>query len=235
MNAESHMTPPDPPHDPTMEEILASIRKIISEDQPEAAPARGAQLRRTSSQAEILELTEELPPEDAAAPQPETHSNGAEPPGREPLISPSSRDAIERAIDSLDKASAEYSSFSGGMFETVFAQAVEDALAPNIQQWVNGHESELMRASEPAIHNWIGDHLPGMANSALAPEIGRTLHEAVTPVMQQWITEHQAELVESVKPMIRSWMDQHLAQMVESVLKQEFGRAVTEHLRRRLG
>ncbi len=28
-----------PQHEPTMEEILASIRKIISEDNPEAAPA----------------------------------------------------------------------------------------------------------------------------------------------------------------------------------------------------
>ncbi len=229
------MTPPsDPPHDPTMEEILASIRKIISEDQPDAGPGRGAQLRRTSSQAEILELTEEIPPEDASPPVPEPH-NAAESHGTEPLISPSSRDAIDRAIDSLDKASAEYSSFAGGMFETVFARAVQDAVVPSVQQWVSGHQGELLHSAEPMVRGWIGDNLPEMTRSALAPEIGRTLHDTATPVMQQWITDHQAELMETLKPMIRGWMDQHLPQMVESVLKQEFGRAVTEHLRRRLG
>jgi len=228
--------PPDPPHDPTMEEILASIRKIISEDQPDPAPpARGAQLRRTSSQAaEILELTEELPPEDAAPPPPEPRS-AAEPPAREPLISPSSRDAIDRAIDSLDQASAEYSSFAGGMLETVFARAVQDAVTPNVQQWVNGHESDLLQSAQPMVRAWVSDNLPGMSRSALAEEAGRALHEAVNPVMQQWIKDHQSEMMESLKPMIREWMDQHLPQMMESVLKQEFGRAVTEHLRRRLG
>jgi hypothetical protein len=224
----------DPPHDPTMEEILASIRKIISEDQPDAGPARGAQQRRASSQAEILELTEEIPPEEAAAPLPESRG-AAEPNGREPLISPSSRNAIDRAIDSLDKASVEYSSFAGGMLESVFTRAVQDAVGPNVQQWVSGHEPDLLHAAEPMLQSWIGDNLPGMANSALAPEVGRTLHEAVTPIMEKWVADHQGELMESLKPMIRDWMDQHLPQMVESVLKQEFGRAVTEHLRRRLG
>src|SRR5689334_4381810 len=33
------MTAPNAQHEPTMEEILASIRKIISEDQPDAAKA----------------------------------------------------------------------------------------------------------------------------------------------------------------------------------------------------
>ena len=32
----------NPQHEPTMEEILASIRKIISEDAPEGAPAEAA-------------------------------------------------------------------------------------------------------------------------------------------------------------------------------------------------
>ncbi len=41
-----------PQHEPTMEEILASIRKIISEDNPEPAPAAARQrrsLRRSPS------------------------------------------------------------------------------------------------------------------------------------------------------------------------------------------
>src|SRR5579864_6806432 len=182
------MSPPaEAQHDPTMEEILASIRKIISEDQPDS-PAIKAAPFRAQSKGDVLELTEEVPPEEA---------NGALPASRplipmettksvdmrENLLSDSSREAIDRAIESLDKVSEEYSSFAGTMLETVFERAVQDAVAPSVQEWVN---------------------------------------------------KHQAELTEALKPMVRAWMDDHLPRLVENVLKQELGRAVTEHLRSRL-
>jgi cell pole-organizing protein PopZ len=181
-------TPAEAQHDPTMEEILASIRKIISEDQPETPGIKAVPLRAQPAKGDVLELTEEVAPEEA---------NGAIPPSRpvppqevttpmdarENLLSDSSRGAIDRAFESLDKVSEEYSSFAGAMLETVFARAVQDAVTPSVQEWVNGH---------------------------------------------------QAELVEAMKPMIRAWMDDHLPRLVENVLKQELGRAVTEHLRSRL-
>src|SRR6516165_4810886 len=67
-------------HEPTMEEILASIRKIISEDQPEPPkPAAAPPLRAVAhappplAQAEepdVLELTEEVHDEVVPAPPP---------------------------------------------------------------------------------------------------------------------------------------------------------------------
>jgi cell pole-organizing protein PopZ len=182
-------SPAEPQHDPTMEEILASIRKIISEDQPEPAGAKPAQFRaQAAAKVDVLELTEELPPEEttsavppAAAPASVETKKPVD--NRENLISDSSREAIDRAIESLDKVSEEYSSFAGAMLENVFARAVQDAVTPTVQEWVN---------------------------------------------------THQTELVDAMKPMIRAWMDDHLPRLVENVLKQELGRAVTEHLRSRL-
>jgi cell pole-organizing protein PopZ len=182
----ARMSSAEPQHDPTMEEILASIRKIISEDQP--LSARKAAPGGEQKDSDVLELTEEVPPEPPvirAAPidaspimaEPENHAQASS------ILSESSRDAIGRAFESLDKASAEYSHFAGEMLETVFARAVQDAVAPSLQQWVNNHETDLM---------------------------------------------------EALKPIIRNWMDEHLPRLVENVLKQELGRAVTEHLRRRL-
>jgi len=182
-------SPAEPQHDPTMEEILASIRKIISEDQPEPAGAKPAQFRaQAAAKGDVLELTEELPPEEtsSAVPPPAAPASvETKKPvdNRENLISDSSRQAIDRAIESLDKVSEEYSSFAGAMLETVFARAVQDAVTPTVQEWVN---------------------------------------------------THQTELVDAMKPMIRAWMDDHLPRLVENVLKQELGRAVTEHLRSRL-
>src|SRR6476620_7614265 len=61
------MSASSPQHEPTMEEILASIRKIISEDTHEApAPKK---------EPEVLELTQEVPEEPAAPPPfPPPHS-----------------------------------------------------------------------------------------------------------------------------------------------------------------
>jgi uncharacterized protein len=70
--------------EPTMEEILASIRKIISEDQPaegakpaaarpapakaapivEAAPARAAPAPVAAADLDVLDLTDEIPDEE---------------------------------------------------------------------------------------------------------------------------------------------------------------------------
>src|SRR5882724_10569563 len=51
-----------PQHEPTMEEILASIRKIISEDSTEAQPAAAP------AEADVLELTQEVHEEPPAPP-----------------------------------------------------------------------------------------------------------------------------------------------------------------------
>jgi len=175
----------EPQHDPTMEEILASIRKIISEDQPLSARKAFPAVEQKDS--DILELTEEVPPEATAARPPFDAAPSAQQAGAAPqmssMLSESSREAIGRAFESLDNASTEYSRFAGEMLQTVFARAVQDAVTPSLQQWVNSHEGEL---------------------------------------------------IEALKPMIRIWMDEHLPRLVENVLKQELGRAVTEHLRRRL-
>ena len=170
-----------PSDDPTMEEILASIRKIISEDQP-GTTAKPAAFRADVADAGILELTEEVAAEDRP---PISASRSAETPpdSRDPVLSDSSRELIDRAFETLDKASSEYLSFAGDRLEPVFASAVQDAVANSLQEWVNGHEAELITA---------------------------------------------------LTPMLRDWMDGHLPRLVENVLKQELGRAVSEHLRRRL-
>lgn len=189
-------TPSEPPHDPTMEEILASIRKIISEDQPGSIKPKGPDSHSGNAGADILELTDEIPDDASGTPHnPMSHSSIPSPAPmpasgapqfdkRDPVLSDSSRHAIGRAFETLDKASQQYSEFAGGMLEPVFSRAVQEAVVPNLQNWVNTHEAELM---------------------------------------------------EAIKPLMRDWMDANLPRLVEAVLKEELGRAVTEHLRSRLG
>ena len=183
-------TPSEPPHDPTMEEILASIRKIISEDQPGSIKPKAPDLRSGNTAGDILELTDEVPDEANGIPRNPAPAvliqapAAPQPVKRDPMLSDSSRQSIGRAFDTLDKASQQYSDFAGGMLEPVFSRAVQEAVVPSLQNWVNTHE---------------------------------------------------AELLEAIKPLMREWMDANLPRLVESVLKEELGRAVTEHLRSRLG
>jgi len=59
-----------PQHEPTMEEILASIRKIISEDTPAEAPAaQNAAPVAAAAEPDVLELTQEIK-EPPAPPKP---------------------------------------------------------------------------------------------------------------------------------------------------------------------
>ena len=63
-------SPSSPQHEPTMEEILASIRKIISEDSPEAQPASQPAVQSLAeAEPEVLELTQEVHEEPAPAPK----------------------------------------------------------------------------------------------------------------------------------------------------------------------
>lgn len=182
--------PSEPPHDPTMEEILASIRKIISEDQPASAKPKGQDIKPGNGPGDILELTDEIPEEATGIPRTAAPGEWLRAPDapqadkRDPVLSDTSRQAIGRAFETLDKASEQYSAFAGGMLETVFSRAVQESVAPSLQAWVSSHETQLL---------------------------------------------------EALKPIMREWMDANLPRMVESVLKQELGRAVTEHLRSRLG
>src|SRR5258708_40181650 len=68
----------NPQHEPTMEEILASIRKIISEDQTDGAkpaaeptPVRAAAAEaQPHMESDVLELTEEVHEEEAVVETP---------------------------------------------------------------------------------------------------------------------------------------------------------------------
>jgi uncharacterized protein len=212
----------NPQHEPTMEEILASIRKIISEDQPEAAkpePAKAAPLRAVPNEpapvpapapaaptapvaaappaeADVLELTEELPEEEEPAPAPVVQAAPAPAPADDisfetievppkaedpadedldngDLISDSTRSAVDRAFEGRERKPMNYLSGAGGSIEAIFVQAVQGAFNPTLTDWVDSHRAEIMDAMKPLIRAWMDEHLPPLIEAALAKEIAR--------------------------------------------------------------
>ena len=172
-----------------MEEILASIRKIISEDQPEGGARRdadpqprAAESRQGTMEADVLELTEEVR-EDSHQPEPELIDNdiafeSVDEPKREShvmqaedLISDTTRGAMGRAFAPLDSMGDHPS----GALESIFTRAVQDAFAPTLQEWVDHHQDAIMDQLKPMIRAWMDEHLPHLIELAVQKEISRAV------------------------------------------------------------
>lgn len=193
------MSSPNTQHEPTMEEILASIRKIISEDQVEPAkpaappppPLRAVAPAPPAAPTEpdVLELTEEVHDEVEPAPapvpvaaprQPENdvvfealEETKAEPAmTQNDLISDSTRSALGRSLASLEGAEAPPSP-TGGAIEAIFTRAVQDAFVSTLQQWIDAHHGEMLNELKPMIRAWMDENLPPLIEAAVASELGR--------------------------------------------------------------
>jgi cell pole-organizing protein PopZ len=201
-----------PQHEPTMEEILASIRKIISEDTPEAAPAAEAPAASPppaaakqellsepehSAEIEVLELTQEIVETPAPRPEPVHTPEPAKPddivfepaPARqsdEGIFSDHTRKAMDDAFSSLDHAD-------------------EPAPAPRA-------------AAAPAA--------PSAAGSSVESVFERAVRESFEPVLEQYLSDNSAAVLERMKPLIREWMDEHFPALLEGAVRNEIERVV---------
>jgi cell pole-organizing protein PopZ len=226
-----------PQHEPTMEEILASIRKIISEDSNEAHPAKQAD-------ADVLELTQEVheepasSPAAAAAPEvaaaaPETehealHAPEPEPAPEHPAEPTAEAPAPENDIVFVSHEESTVSSSAqdndhDGIFSDKSRKAIDDAFAG-----LDAMDEEPTAApSKPAaasVHSAEGDSVEAVFE--------RGVRASVEPLLHQWMDGHKNELLDAVKPLIREWMDEHFPALLEGAVRDEVARVVKARGRR---
>jgi len=187
----------NPQHEPTMEEILASIRKIISEDTPEAAapapeaapaaPAVPAAPAPLPVHDDVLELTQEVeaPPAPVAPPPAPTpvptedlvfqnvapHSD---------IFSDHTRKAMEDAFDSIPQepapAPAQFAPLAPvdvSSVENVFARAVRESFEPVLQQYLSDNSAAVIDRMKPLIREWMDEHFPALLEGAVRAEVER--------------------------------------------------------------
>jgi len=226
------MSPSSPQHEPTMEEILASIRKIISEDStetqpvqtPPAAPANAAP---EPQDADVLELTQEVheepPPVPPSPPAPTVVAAQAPPPAQpEPAAHDAADDVVFQPIEETPVSSPAQApvSSSEGLFSDKTRKALNDAFS-NVDP-----EPEARPAAGPA--------------ASIAPVDGRTLEavfdhavrETFDPVLQNWLDQNKDNVVERMKPVITQWLDEHFPAMLEEAVRDELARAAKARVRR---
>ncbi|HEY4113759.1 MAG TPA: DUF2497 domain-containing protein [Rhizomicrobium sp.] len=217
-----------------MEEILASIRKIISEDadngqQPAAPPApepvQAVQPAQPAAKqdADVLELTHEVreepaPQPIAAAPQPVPELAPVPPPvAAAPQAAAIEEDDVvfvskeEPPVSSPATNGADHD----GIFSEKARKAIDDAFA-NLDQ-----EEEPVSAppASPA-------SMPPVEGNSVEAVFERAVREAVEPLLHEWMDSRKDDLLNSVKPIIRDWMDEHFPAILEGAVRDEVARAV---------
>ncbi|MES2254498.1 MAG: DUF2497 domain-containing protein [Pseudomonadota bacterium] len=202
-----------PQHEPTMEEILASIRKIISEDAPEAVPtveapsanpveaAAKQELLTTPEQEapeiEVLELTQEVyeaPPSEPVAAQ--------EAPVADDVIFETAQSAPEPARDN-------------GIFSDQTRRAMDDTFASIADQ------PETAPAPRPA-----PAPLAPIGAATVENVFERAVRESFEPVMAKYLSDNSSAVIDRMKPLIREWMDEHFPALLEGAVRTEIERVV---------
>lgn len=200
----------NPQHEPTMEEILASIRKIISEDAPEGgAPADPQQPAAQAPQPtqpmqqddvqqdDVLELTHEV--------------ESAPPPA--PVYEPEPQPAPMEDI----------------VFETVTPTASNsDIFSDHTRKAMEDAFDSIPEEPAPA------PAAPYRAPAAMAPVDGssvetvfeRAVRESFEPVLQKYLSDNSAAVIDGMKPLIREWMDEHFPPLLEGAVRAEVERVV---------
>lgn len=144
-------------HEPTMEEILASIKKIIAEDGDTAVSERDARSRRKRTESptpdpipeqsaadDVLELTEQCAPETARVEK--MHDNAA------PIASDETIKASQAALAAL----------------SAIANPVDQGANADNAHPLEGLVREMLR---PLLKDWIDENLPSLVEELVAREI----------------------------------------------------------------
>jgi cell pole-organizing protein PopZ len=195
------MANPSAAHEPSMEEILASIRQIISEDGEgsEAPEAKGGQSPQEISAAEgatsaqepetVASYAAEAEIEPESEPEPEPESAFAQ---GEPMTSQSSGSAAEISTPAPFAASTRRQ---------------------------EGRSSAPARSSGLARDE--GAHL-------LSAESGNAVHGAFSALAHTILAQNARTLedlvAEMLQPMLRSWLDDNLPSLVERLVQEEIQR-----------
>jgi cell pole-organizing protein PopZ len=204
----------NPQHEPTMEEILASIRKIISEDSSEApppAPVAPAPVQAAPApepvrlvpepepEADVLELTQAIEEAPEPAPLP------AEP--ADDVVFQS----IEEAAVSIAPAEAPSSE---GIFSDKTRKALDDTFA----------SIEPVEPPPPAPRQ--ATPVAPLTGANVEAVLDRAIRETFDPVLAKWLGDNSAAIIDRMKPVIREWLDEHFPAMLEEAVRSEVARAV---------
>ncbi|BCJ90684.1 hypothetical protein IZ6_14190 [Terrihabitans soli] len=225
-------------HEPTMEEILASIRRIIADDEPAAEAKPAAPAPKAAAPAPAAAKPAPAPPPPPAAEEPAAELgqddidamlasfDAPAVPGKEEK--PETPAAKDEDVLDLTKPVAK------GTSEEVEFREPEPAAAepePELDAWAAAEAMEEEEAAPPpppakpisvaAIAQNVGEGL-------LAPEAGNAVASAFSSLAHTILSQNARTLddlvQEMLRPMLKSWLDDNLPTIVERLVRAEIER-----------
>jgi cell pole-organizing protein PopZ len=197
-----------PQHEPTMEEILASIRKIISEDAPEAVPAAEAGVAPAAAKQELLTTQEEQAPETEVL---ELTQEIYEAPPSEPAPEAAMADDVIFETTQSAPSSVEE--------EGIFSDQTRRAMDSTFASIANQPEPPPAPRPAPA-------PLAPIGAATVENVFERAVRESFEPVMAKYLSDNSGAVIERMKPLIREWMDEHFPALLEGAVRTEIERVV---------
>jgi len=182
-------------HEPSMEEILASIRSIIADDRAPSAAGAPPQKPSAPGGPQIVYSNDSIPPARAPAPAPEAAPPAPPPepaaaasaapkvvwekaaPAPEPLAAPAPPSSIAPVAE-LSPAGEEEAPFASAATEAAVAasfDALSATVAMQSAEMIEGMMREMLR---PMLKSWLDDNLPSLVERLVRAEIQRVARGA---------------------------------------------------------
>jgi cell pole-organizing protein PopZ len=209
-----------------MEEILASIRRIIADDEPGKAPAKAP-------------AAAAAPPPRPAAPPPRAPASPPAPPpapraaARPPAPPPNQKD-IDSMLAGLDAPPGNDAGSKDDVLDLTEQMAAPNSTAPSFQT-IDGNPDVIFSDNPPAAPGRVVDEArrqfaqtaapPGSLLSSNASAAVDSAFNALAQTVPVQNARTLEDLVrEMLRPMLKSWLDDNLPGMVERIVKAEIER-----------
>jgi uncharacterized protein len=209
------MTQPAKSQEPSMEEILASIRRIIADDDASKATQRAAEPPKAAPRPAA--------PQRSFAPLPGAEMNQPEPAAEEP---PEPGQTMEE-----EDASADILDLTESMTASSFNQPAAPEPAPQFRKIegisdVGFDDAEPKPMPQPAMgaRPMLRDVEQALLSTATSSAVDSAFNALAQTVLVQNARTLEDLVREMLRPMLKSWLDDNLPGMVERLVRAEIER-----------
>jgi cell pole-organizing protein PopZ len=230
------MNQPAKAQEPSMEEILASIRRIIADDD-KAVPAKPVEAVKPAEAIPLkpppkptLQAVASTPAPLAAAPKPVPTPipSAPEPPAKGPEPAPMSQADIDAMLSGFDNPEPAKAATDPDVLD------LTEAMAATRFQTINAHsdvvfaEEEAPLPAAAAAPEPPPAPPPQPAPGLLSPTTSATVDNAFNQLAHTVLVHNARTLDDLVKemlrPMLKSWLDDNLPNLVERLVRTEIER-----------
>jgi cell pole-organizing protein PopZ len=233
------MTQPAKVQEPSMEEILASIRRIIADDEAKPAAAAEKAVAKPAAPAAKASVMNDIPPSAIPAAKAAPAPVKPAPPPAAPAPAPAasnSQDDIDAMLAGLDEATSEAEIRLPAPEPEVF-ELTDDMALPEPSSFRKVEPEDDLEFTESAAAR-AAQRQPAFEQpafeSAAPPQqiLSRSTVSAVESAfnsLANTVLSNNARTLEDLvkemlRPMLKSWLDDNLPGMVERIVKAEIER-----------